>query len=264
MSNQPWLTVLTSPLRTCYYEATISKLIDAGADVFTGVCTLFVDGPAHTGSPLEAHAPWGPEGGRYKRLVPANWRVLSCRSDGRSHGTKEAFLGVIYAAADADAEFLLYFEDDVLPCANAVTAMCQIPVPDDIAFLTFCDIKQLCGEDNTPKIRRIDGYDYETNTGHWGNQALKFPLRALKHLASAGIPPWHYKHASDVLAAILLTTGSAPWRKYGVVSPSLIQHIGAQSLVDPHAPPYGFGRQPANFVGEDFDALTLSWPEETT
>jgi hypothetical protein len=257
MRGKPAVTVLTSPQRSGYYERTIELLDETGATKLP-TRILFVDGPASHDA-VEAHGPWGPLGGRYMRITPPEWNIRSCYTgyDGRVSGTKKAMVNILRWAADVGVSDLYYFEDDVLPAKNAVLAMQAIVVPDDCAFLTFCDIKWLGGEDKTPGIRRFAGFDEINDTGHWGNQALKIPRATLQYFRSGPLPPWHHRHASDVLLSIIVAQEPAPWNKYGVVAPSLVQHIGLNSLANPREPQRGHGREAANFVGKDFDALAV-------
>jgi len=258
MRGKPALIVLTSPRRSGYYEQTLALLDEAGGAALPRM--LFVDGPASPDS-IKAHSPWGPPGGQYTRLAPPEWIVRSCYT-GESRGgiwggTKMAMVNVLRWAADVGVSDLYYFEDDVLTSKNAVRAMQAVNVPDDCAFLSFCDIKWLGGNDKTPAIRRFAGFDEVDGTGHWGNQALKIPQATLQYLRSSQLPLWHYRYGSDVLLSIMVAHGPSPWKSYGVVAPSLVQHVGLNSLVCPNGPQRGLGREAANFIGEDVDALSV-------
>lgn len=243
IENPPWLSMLTCPDRREYVEATMASLKHAGIDSFKGKKKLFVDGPtdgyAYPGWDVETLSrPEAPD----KRL-----------------GTKEALLTIMRRTAQAGAPYLIYTEDDILYSKNAVPAIQRIEVPDDLAFLVFCDIKDV---GKKPGITETPGYDFEGvqgEGGHWGNQLMKLPLRSLKMLVDHYPPEWGYAFASDVLIGIMMATPPAKCRAYGVFSPSLAQHVGARSLVAPGATVVGWGRNASNFQGEDFDCLSIDF-----
>lgn len=82
------------------------------------------------------------------------------------------------------------------------------------------------------------------------NQALKFPARLLERLAGGELRAPIGRFQDDALAWELQRLGEPVYYHR-----SLVQHVGAQSLAHPGE---GLeGRTASDFVGEDFDCLTL-------
>lgn len=238
----PWLTMLTCTERADYFVDTLNNLGPAGADTFPGKKKIYVDG-----SFVDHH--------HYATYARSGWEVNTISPKGLV-GTKEALLYIMREAASADAEYLLYFEDDVQPCKNAVTFMERFEVPSHLGFITFCDIKHLGIK---PGITEVPGWDTTKKNnyaGHWGNQALKVPLRSLKVMLEHKIPPDHGKYASDVVLG-LMTAMPPKASGYGVFNPSVVQHTGIRSLVAPTMKWNPYGRLALSYPGSSFDALTL-------
>lgn len=238
-----WVTVLTSPARPHYVRDTLRRLDGAGASSFRR--QIFVDGPSWKVEPLPG------------------WEVRQCTFNGSPMGSAASSAAVLAAAADEGAEKLLYFEDDVIPCRNAVTAMSKWRIPPDVGFLAFCDIKNLGNARGGPGIIRAPGGPWKRDgDGFWGSQAVVVPRRSLDDIQA--IPHhqrprwrrslWPYRNASDVQMGLML---ASPPGTYGVIFPSLVDHVGDVSAVNPEWRLTHANRRPHNFPGEDFDALTL-------
>jgi len=266
------MTVLTCPLRREYFASTMASVRKAGGDRFEGPKVVFVDG----GSDLTAE-----EWAWYKEIAGPWWDVRStngyAKTDNPFLETKNAMLAILHAAADDGASYLIYMEDDIVLCKNAIDALSKVRVHDHIAFYTFCDIKNVA---TLSGVTEYAGYDFLAPAGeggHWGNQLLLIPGRSLRYLRKTTVlpnwtttlknlgPNWMHgpaqlaeeKRASDILLGLSLACEPAPWRAYGVFTPSLAQHVGERSLVNPVATLGRWGRDTLTWPGEDFDALTL-------
>lgn len=243
-----WVTVLTTPARPQYLHDTLDRLDAAGAAAFQRV--VFFDGQI--------------QGRRLFEISHPGWELLQCHPEGLPLGSAAASFEAMEAAAILGADRLLYFEDDVVPCRNAVTAMARWPIPPDCGFVAFTDIRGL-GTGRPSLVRAPGGPWKKDGDGFWGSQAVAIPRASLDHIKSFPTHQrdswrrslWPFRNASDVQMGLLLASASAPASLYGVVSPSLVNHIGDVSAVNPGwalGQPY---RSPANFAGEEFDALSL-------
>jgi hypothetical protein len=196
------------------------------------------------------------------RVVPRGWEVISI-GVGNSVNTQVAFHGVCAAIARrAGTDDVLFFEDDVVPCRHAVTGFGLIPVPDDCGFLAAFDHRNVLTS-SAPRLLLVpadDPHGPQRGWGYWGNQALKLPRRTIAHLAKQRTDRTYVPHVtsrlygSDVWLGVNAASEGAPWRRYGLIAPSLFQHIGAVSSVGTHWALKG--RTAFNFRA-DFDALTL-------
>lgn len=263
------MTVLTCPARREYFAATMASINAAGANEFLGEKIVFIDG---TDQFTQDDWNW------YANTAGSGWdlRCTSLAPLSPAIGTKPAMLHVLHEAAKAEASWLLYMEDDILLSKNAIRAVVSMNYPKHLAFVSFCDIKNVAP---LTGITECPGYDFEGPTGeggHWGNQMLVIQGEALSYLqASTTMPDWNItlpdhraswpksaadivlgKKASDIMLGISLACPPAPWSRYGVFSPSLAQHVGERSLVNPKATVSGWGRDSLTWRGEDFDSLS--------
>lgn len=237
----PWLSVLTCPARPQYWERTLLSIDAAGGAYFHGRRVLFVDGNI--------------DGAIYYRGASASsWEV---RGE-PPQGSARAMQAILRAAFEDGAPYLLYFEDDLELAQHAVEVMARLPVPADCWALQFCDVGHVAPK--TPAY--FDAFYPQTSAihrhktdHHWGTVALKIPRWTL---ARVDVPVnfWHPRgHSSDVLLGKLGTTDATPY--IGVVAPSIVQHIGVESICNPHRALSDHGRSAHNFPGVDFDARTL-------
>jgi hypothetical protein len=248
--REPIITVTVVPKRPQYWRRTIEILDAAGARDFKDKY-IMVDG----------------DGSLFRQDTPPGWTVHECHDDKTTRGTYRTMRkSLIYGDLERDR---LFFEDDLEdPVDDAVTAMAEIKVPWDCAFLSFVDLRKGGTE---PKIVRKPGFDFSdipvpqdhignstTIGGHWGNQALKIPSRSLKFFSEAHYPTHESKHASDVDLGIILATSPAPWPHIGYVEPSFFRHAGTISAVMPiHIPFRGYGRETRNCPGPGYKALEI-------
>jgi hypothetical protein len=220
------ISILTCPARGQYLAATVASLERAGAAKYSGPKVIHVDGPADL------------------RDFPG-WTV---RSLGPRVGARRAMLAIMARAAALDVETLLYFEDDVLLCKNAIPAMLEIGVPAPLGFVSYCDLAwhvgptmQLCAYPGCPQNAPVpvDGFV--------GCQALALPLRTLVSLSTRPAPAWLDRNNCDS------TIGTCA-AVYGIVA-SLANHVGMDSAIMGRT--YARLHQVRGWQGEDFDAATV-------
>lgn len=226
------ISVLTSPKRPDYLAQTLVGLDGAGADGYAKF--LAVDGLTDT---VQA---------------PRSWPLV-CVGGGRG-GSTYAMLNIFRHAVEMGADELLYFEDDIIPCRRAVTALARMPVRSDCGFLTACDILAVA-RGLPPGVQRIRAADdLRPHRAFWGTMALKIPSRALRYLAEFE-PGANQGNHSDVWLGDHLASGRGRWKYFGTVAPSLFQHVGEKSLCSPEQ-----GLEPwrvAQDFSADFDAGEL-------
>lgn len=146
----------------------------------------------------------------------------------------------MFKDANPDAD-LIFIEDDLAPCANAIEKVISLDVPAEVGAVTFFDYRREWtsqGLFNHPGPRDL-----------WGSQCLRFPARhmpALKKLAADGtIAVREGTDAWTGLACQHLGLHVAGW------SPTIFQHTGMLSAYAPgRTPPVAL-----NFPGENFDAM---------
>ena len=138
---------------------------------------------------------------------------------------------------------LVLFEDDVIPCRNAVP---YIAAWSEDCFTSFFNMRRL-----GPGRRLVD------RQGFWGTQAVKLPGRLVSRMLAAGdTAPRGDHHGGDTRIGLLLQQWGEPiWYHR-----SLVQHVGAVSVHNPGATLTGL-RAPAPDFDLHLDALTLK-PEE--
>lgn len=218
-----WLTVLTSPKRPMYLGRTLASLDMAGA------FGLRCSGELQTLICVDAD----PIPKEFRSAFPTSfgWTLVSVGAGG---GTRRAMRNIIRLAAAAAAPALLYCEDDIQPCDLAVTGAMSIEVPAECGFLSLCDVRTLAGPElEPPRIVTWAADDPRIKPGFWGSMALLIPGPSLGYLATREIRANDWPYASDVWIGEQLASKTAPWQRFGVVAPSLFQHVGERSAVNP-------------------------------
>lgn len=139
----------------------------------------------------------------------------------------------LLAAAAAAGDDALLLEDDVVTARNFIRFASRWQAPFMTSFFLFGG-QQLM----EPEDPRAFG----------GNQALWFPRGLLAQLAATD-PPASGRLQDDALGAVLAERGESV-----LYHRSLVQHVGEASLCRPG---HKFMPRAPDFVGEDFDCLTL-------
>ncbi len=240
------IVVLTTPRRPQFLGRTLLELDRAGAAGQQRI--VCVDGAVQDILRL--------------RVLPRGWEVVSIGT-GNAANTQIAFHGVcVEIDRRPGTDDVLFFEDDIVPCRNAVTGFGLIPVPDHCGFLAAFDHRNVL-RSPSPRLLLVAADDPsgpQGSWGFWGNQALKIPRRTIEHLTKQRTDRTYLPgvrsrlYGSDVWLGDHAASRHAPWQVYGLLAPSLFQHIGAVSAVGTHWSLQG--RTAANFRA-DFDALTL-------
>lgn len=233
--------VLTSPRHDCldYLTPTIHALDRVGANSLHRV--VFSDGP-------ESMPPYVEGWDRAMELTGPSGSLL---------GTWAAFSYFLHATS---FENLLFFEDDILPCRNLIAKMILAGVPDRDAFVSYFDNNDFVLDPCEPPVTFSRGFHRYPGRGRkgtefWHTQAMMIPRRFLTWLLNElpiseirKAPKGTFSNADVELGRLV---EKSPWPTYLRHYPCLVQHVGDVSR---------FGvtdlRRSANFVGEDFDALS--------
>ena len=188
-------------------------------------------------------------------LIPAGWTMVCNGAERLS--VRNNLWAAFRHAVDRDSSRLLYFEDDVIPCLNAVERMATITIPDDCSLITFHDTKEHAP--NTARgLYRHDPYG-DDGQGFCGCQAMAIPRRMLDYLITCDpFTVWKslpQKHGDQVLGYFI---DKSPWPRFATHVPSLVKHVGEVSIAHPSAP-LSTRRGTVNFAGDRFDALGLTF-----
>lgn len=232
--------ILTCPSREGILRDTLDGFIRSG--IPKGIETVvYCDSAAPRGQSHVVQEPW-------------QYRYLWAGTEMHSRGNLAAFTAIIAIAAFEKVERLLYFEDDVLPCKNAIERMISVGVPDEAAFTTFFDMKEFYpgaphGLYEVP-LRGIDG------RGFWGLQAVTMngdvlaKLHKQQHLAQRSNELRN--HSDMVLIEAMEQLG---YESYAAHIPCLVEHTGYTDSAIWQFESHDISRTATNFKGIDFDAL---------
>jgi len=214
-----------------YLAGTLERLDAAGAHGLDRM--VLSDGP------LEGACDW-----------PNIERVPARRS------TRENLWQAFRLALEVQAERLLYFEDDLWPCRNAVARMVAVPVPEGTALVSYHDKRWRSLGRTAVGVHVVPAPDVD-GKGFWGSQALSIPRRALEYLATRD--PYAIRTANTARNCDRVLedyVAVSPWPRIAYHAPSLIRHVGEVSVAHPDRtnPPTHI---PWNYAGDDFDALSL-------
>lgn len=231
------IAVLSAAGREATCARTLAELEHRGGAGFLRCRrTLFYSAPA------SASNPWFPEG----------WKMV--RRVGPRGGGVDFRWMVGEICVDMDAVLI---EDDVQPCTHAVERMDEIEVPDDCGAVSFYDAGDTIGSlyaGHKSGIHKVPASG-PNELGFHGAQALRLPRWLLARMQSGQFDPPH--SGQDVWVGRLLHRLGL---QIAVTCPSLVQHVGDDSLCSPGAKLTGARAPATNFPGEDFDAMG-PWPE---
>lgn len=248
-SMKTLIVVGTCPRGEFYYLGdTVDGLIETGAGEADFVIVVS-DGP------IDAAA---------RSSLPNKWGYEINVEGGR--GSQHVFWQALALAVEEDAERLLWFEDDLAFCRNAVRRMLASEVPEDLALISFFDMATCAA--NAPDGLYTAPVLGTTGQGFRGSQALLLPRRTIEYL---------YNHERAVVGgtekngldrAIGQTLAAAPAElklgRYGIHLPCLVEHVGGVSAAHPgetlDRPRGPWQRIATRWLGKDFDALTLPNP----
>lgn len=228
------ISVLTHAARGHYLDATIASLDRGGAADFEGPKIIHVDGPAD---------------GLGRQF--AGWTAAGVWPWPGGGGARHAMLSVMRWAARAGIDLLLYFEDDVLVCRNAIRAMLEIGVPEPLGLVSYCD---LAWDGAAGELRALPGCPRDRPVavgGFVGCQALAIPARTLRTFATWTPPDWLARDRNNCDGTI---GQIAP--AYGIFA-SLAQHVGRTSAIVGRRYADETFRATKGWVGEDFEADTV-------
>lgn len=194
-------------------------------------------------------------------LAPDGWRV-SFGAPTQRRSSRVNFWRALEQACTVGSD-LLFFEDDVHCCKNAVTRMASLVCPNDCAFMSFYDHAH-------PRQRREGGVwgifraplpDDFHGMGYGGTQALLLPLRTCAYLAA--IDPFSIRlDASERQCDKVLADfcAASPWPRFAQHAPSLVRHTGLVSAVRPGTAAPNWRHSPISYPGDWFDALMSDGP----
>jgi glycosyltransferase involved in cell wall biosynthesis len=241
------IVVLTCKRPVSYVEATLQEIMAQGGTLASKRVLLF-DGPIDTsGLPAELLADWTIMEIPGKDASSMNGEGLS---DKGLNGTHIGLWSAVSLGDTLGAGKVLFMEDDILPCKNAIERALSFEVPDDLGLVTFFDPGNVPpGEER--KLWKFGARKYSCN------QCFLMPRRSARwiRLSDPTNGPWHGSNGDDFIGRSI---ARSPWPKIGTHIPCLVEHIGEVSL--------GYlgvglikGRVATNFPGKDFDALSLGW-----
>lgn len=145
---------------------------------------------------------------------------------------------------------VVFLEDDIQPCRNALIRIAQTPVPSDCAFLAFYDSGVagvgafFTGPDPGVYKRPSLGVFY-------GTQAVRIEAHVIRDLLTFPCNQGHAPGSDFWLAHYAAGRGL----KLAVHSPSLVQHVGLDSECASGSRLAGVRQPTMRFPGEDWDAM---------
>jgi hypothetical protein len=184
----------------------------------------------------------------------AGWETRAVFPKGGVRGNMWAAFRLAIAAGH---ERLIFCEDDIVPCKNAVHRILQLDIPPDVSFVDFHDMKELRESGLPPGLHNLlsNGLD---SRGYWGTQCMLFPRRTLEWLVQwdpMSIARWDPPQGADRTLGWMLQW--SPWPLYAAHLPRLVRHVGSVSAAHP-----GWDLQDERatfeYPSDSFNALSVS------
>ena len=177
------------------------------------------------------------------------WRIHATES---RRGTREAHWRAFWLAAALGAERLVFFEDDVQPCRNAVKWLLEVTIPNNVCAVLPHDFKEV-PEGAVPGLyaRPANGL---YSRGMWGCQALVLPARTVYYLVGRDPRARATDRPESVDRALGIELDCSPWPHVAICAPSLADHVGEASTGTSARL-----HRTRNFAGRQFDATSLSF-----
>lgn len=193
--------------------------------------------------------------------TPPSWQ-RDIIPGGQRRGTRLIFERAMKLAIASDTDRLLYLEDDIVPCKNAVQRMLEIDLPPHLAYLTFFGMPNVFCKRKWPNAIYVAPATGPSGKGLTGNQAIMFPRKTFEYLGTQDLIGYQNKtlqtkiSSCDRAMSMLIMAGPPDLPKLaGFHHPCLVQHIGQNSAAHPDRP---FGKAIAvKWPGKDFDALSF-------
>ena len=233
------LGVLSGAGREPMLERTVAELEERGGAAAASSRVVYYSAPNDAPSPS----------------LPDGWQLV--RRHGPNGGGADFRWMIGELTADSDA---LLFEDDVQPVRNAIPAMLKHHVREGWGAISFYDAGDTIGHlyAGTRTGVHVVPASGPNDLGFHGAQALRLPAWLIYEIQRGDHDPPH--RGQDVWIGQLLHRKGL---KIAVTCPSLVQHVGDDSMCTPGATLAGARAPSANFPGEDFDALGV-YPETIT
>lgn len=168
-------------------------------------------------------------------------------------GTKKALWRLFMMAASMKVDRLVFFEDDIEPCRNAVTRVLGQPSLPGLGCTSYFDYRNLAAD--SPPGFYLVGPKSAKGGPMWGIQATSVSGEVVEYLARVPQTLMEklkgFEHGSDTLLTDVLRAYS-PYHVRAQHSPCLFEHIGGAST---------WGNQQMHkatvWKGKEFDALSL-------
>jgi hypothetical protein len=179
--------------------------------------------------------------------VLPDWQIVRHKP---TEDTRVSMWTAFEAALVTKADHLIYCEDDITMCEGALSYIAEYSVPDNMAFVDFCDMTELLPHTDTGlyvvEFAKLHRHKFI------GNQCLLFPRRTIEWLIKQDYSrgPVHLRSQSDVALGHLLC--ESPWPRYGAHVPCLADHVGEISSVHGGMSLSRPGRHATNFPGNEF------------
>ncbi len=195
----------------------------------------------------------------YLNNIRAGWNV-SCLFP-EPQGNLRAFYQILRLAMNDNIDLLVYLEDDIVFCQNAIARMINVATRspgNGLAFYNFFDMKEFFPGAPEGMYRvPLEGLD---GRGLWGMQALAIPKKTIMNFFASPLVDKKFEeesgqklkaHSDIVFAEALKERGLT---HYGAHVPCLVEHVGHEDSAIWQFQGHEVSRRATNFRGENFDA----------